>query len=116
MLISFPTIPIPSIPPIPKIPEIVENTGSSGSKSTVIVCVNDKCLTREESSATGSSYLKVTTVANNEEVTTSVENSVTDSKEEGKVLGENIYSKIPISIRDIINKWFAVISKYLTKK
>jgi len=116
MLISFPTIPIPSIPPLPKIPEMVENTGSSVSKSTVIVCVNNKCVTHEESTASGSSHLKVTTVANDEEITTTVEGGVTSEKDEGKVLGENIYSKIPISIRDILSKWFAVISKYLTKK
>lgn len=113
MLITFPSFPAFPTPDIPKIPVSTAGIteGKSVSKSTVIVCVNNKCLTKSQESASGSSYLRVESVSKNGETNTSVESYVS----QGKNLGNNVYSKIPEGVRKIIVKWFEVIKKYLTK-
>ena len=110
MFISFPPIPLPDIPKAPSYSQVISGTSSSSSK--VIVCIDNKCLTREQKTSSGSSFLKVKTVSEGDSTTTT---SVESFDSDGWDTGSSIYSKVPIRIREAIGKWAGIIKKYLTK-
>jgi hypothetical protein len=101
MLIAFPAIPVPSVPKIP-VPTGIQE-GSSVSSSKVTTCVNGKC-TSEEQTSTGSSMLKVTTVAKDDLVTTTVIKDAEPEKVIPIIVVDNEVQKVKNKIRDYLTK------------
>lgn len=106
MLIAFPAIPVPSVPKIP-VPTGIQE-GSSVSSSKVTTCVNGKCTT-EERTSTGSSYLKVTTVAKDDSTTTTVESSGQGEKVVAEVVDNNVVQKVSSVVSTYLKRWLQVV-------
>jgi hypothetical protein len=105
MLVALPTIPVPNLPKVSNSSSIQE--GPSTSSSKVTTCVNGNCTT-EERVSTGSSYLKVTTISDNEKTTTTVESTTLPDNQIAKVSlnkeAENTIKRIENVVNDYLKK------------